>query len=251
MRPTLPDSPFAPLTAIARHPSLVQSVSEQLQELIGQRKLQAGDRLPGERELALALQVSRPVVREAIRLLEGLGIVKVEHGKGVFLVERQSLPLTDLSQLDSVFRLKLLRQATQVRQVIDTEAARGAALEATPQDLARIEQYLDASESEPLQSKRKFALDLAFERLIGEAAHNDYLVATQRLAHQMFEAAWQSSGFIPRAASLRNDQHRAIFGALRAGDARKATRLMAEHFSLAIFPDEDAGAVAAKKTPRS
>jgi len=234
----------------APRPSLAQAVAGQLQELIGQRKLQAADRLPGERDLAEALKATRPVVREAIRLLEGLGIVSVEHGRGVFLVERQSLPLTDLSQLDSVFRLKLLRQATEVRQLIDTEAARAAARDASSEDLARIAQYLDDSEREPLLSQRKFSLALTFERLIGEATHNEYLVATQRLAHQMFESAWQSSGFIPRAASMRNDQHRSIFAALRTGDDRKAARLMTEHFSLAVFPDEDSPRAAAKTRPK-
>ncbi|HTJ98373.1 MAG TPA: GntR family transcriptional regulator [Bordetella sp.] len=221
--------------------SLAQAIAHKLRELIAQRKLQGGDRLPSERDLALALEVSRPAIREGMRLLEGLGIVDVRHGKGIFVLERQSVPLTDLSQLDSASRLVLLRQAVDARRAVDVETARVAAREALPEDLRRIGDSLDAAESEPLASRREFSLDLTFEQLLGEATHNPYLIAVQRVAHQMFQSAWESCGFIPRPAQQRNAQHREIFAAVRQGKEALAASRMAAHFELSIAPPSTAG----------
>jgi GntR family transcriptional repressor for pyruvate dehydrogenase complex len=217
-----------------RRRSLSQAVASRLQELISEKKLSAGDRLPSERELSSALEISRPAVREGIRILEGLGIIEVRHGKGVFILEGQSQPLTDLSQLDSAHRVLLLRQATQARRCIDVEAAIVAANTATAEDLRRIQAYLDEADREPMRSKRQYSLDLGFEVLLGEASHSEYLIALQRTAHQMFIAAWTSAGVIPRAASMRSEHHRDIFAAVQSRDADRAGELMREHFRLAI-----------------
>lgn len=231
--------------------SLAQAIAHKLRELIAQHKLLGGDKLPSERELAAALQVSRPAIREGMRLLEGLGIVDVRHGKGVFVLERQSVPLTDLSQLDSSARLVLLRQAIDARRAIDVEVARIAAREALPDDLLRIEESLAAAESEPLASRREFSLDLTFEERLGQATHNPYLIAVQRVAHQMFQSAWESCGFIPRPAQQRNLQHREIFAAVRQGKEALAARRMAEHFELSIAPAPSTGQKSDnRKTPR-
>lgn len=217
-----------------RRRSLAQEVAARLQTLISEKKLLAGDRLPSERDLALMLSISRPALREGIRILEGLKILDVHHGKGVFVLERQSQPLTDLSQLDSSHRLSLLQQATQARRCIDVEVAVVAARNATDEDFNAITAYLVEADAEPLRSKRAYSLDLGFEELLGRATHSEYLIALQHLAHQMFIAAWNSAGVIPRDATMRSDHHREIFIAIRQGNADLAGRLMHDHFRLAI-----------------
>jgi GntR family transcriptional repressor for pyruvate dehydrogenase complex len=243
-----PDLTMSPV----KRTSLSQAISHKLQELIAQRRLEGGDKLPSERELAVALEVSRSAIREAMRLLEGLGIIQVRHGKGVYVLERQSLPLTDLSQLDSPGKLVLLRQALEARRTVDVEVARIAAREALPEDLERIARNLDAAEGEPLASRRKFLLDLDFEELLGQATHNAYLIAVQRVAHQMFKSAWESCAFLPRPAEQRNTHHREIFAAVRLGKQALAANRMAAHFELSIMPASpaDQAAPSKKKTRR-
>lgn len=190
--------------------------------------------MPSERELSAALEIGRPAVREGIRILEGLGIVEVRHGKGIFIIEGQSQPLTDLSQLDSVQRADLLRKATQARRCIDVEAAREAAIASTNDDLVRIQAYLGNADQEPLRSRRQYSLDLGFEVLLGEATHSQYLITLQRTAHQMFISAWTSANVIPRDADIRSEHHHAIFRAVKARNAELAGDLMHQHFHLAI-----------------
>lgn len=79
-------------TPIERKPAAEQ-VARRILALVQSGSLRAGDQLPAERELALMLQVSRPVVREALRGLSILGVVKARHGGGVFI---SSLDANDL-----------------------------------------------------------------------------------------------------------------------------------------------------------
>lgn len=212
------------------------AIVSQLQELIAKNSLKAGDRIASERDLAIELKVSRSAVREAVKMMASLGILEVRQGAGTFVCEPQHRPLVDLSQLQNAERRRMLLQVTDVRRLIDIEAARQAALVATPEDLAKVESYLHASETEPLRTKRQYSMDLGFEQAIGAATRNPYLIEIQRNAHAMFEAAWKTGGFIPRAAAERNKQHKAIFEAIRSGNSQHAAEVMSRHFDLGIKP---------------
>ncbi|MGH3123606.1 MAG: FadR/GntR family transcriptional regulator, partial [Streptosporangiaceae bacterium] len=67
------------------HEPLFLRVAEQIEHFVAGNELAPGDRLPGERELCDLLGVSRASVREALRSLETRGVVRVQHGKGVFV----------------------------------------------------------------------------------------------------------------------------------------------------------------------
>jgi GntR family transcriptional repressor for pyruvate dehydrogenase complex len=212
------------------------AIVSQLQELIAKNSLKAGDRIASERDLALELRVSRSAVREAVKMMVSLGILEVRQGAGTFVREAQHRPLVDLSQLENAERRRMLLQVTEVRRLIDMEAARQAAFVATAKDLLAIENYLHASQTEPLRTKRQYSLDLGFEQAIAASTRNPYLMEIQRNAHAMFEAAWKSGGFIPRAAAERNRQHQAIFEAIKSRDSNNAAEVMSRHFDLGIRP---------------
>ena len=84
------------LTALERPTSLVDSVCQQLAKLIRGAGAEEEDRwLPGERSLAEQLGVSRSVVREATKRLEQQGMLEVQHGNGIKVVDRLHRPLSD------------------------------------------------------------------------------------------------------------------------------------------------------------
>src|SRR5262249_38223376 len=75
---------------ILRH-SLADVVIDRVRGLIDKEQLRAGDGLPGEMELVRQLQVSRPVLREALGRLETLGLIRIHRGRGIFVADRNSL----------------------------------------------------------------------------------------------------------------------------------------------------------------
>jgi GntR family transcriptional regulator, transcriptional repressor for pyruvate dehydrogenase complex len=71
--------------------SSVDQVVERIRDVITEQMLAAGERLPGELELVEQLQVSRPVLREALARLQGLGLIEIQRGNGTFVASRDRL----------------------------------------------------------------------------------------------------------------------------------------------------------------
>lgn len=122
---------------MTRKPRAFESVLAQIERRIVDDGLTAGDRLPGERQLAEQLQVGRSSVREALRVLESLGVVSSQAGRGpdagAVLTARPGSALTDL------LRLHLGLASLELREVVDTRlmierwaAARAAEAGRTP-----------------------------------------------------------------------------------------------------------------------
>lgn len=222
------------LTPITRE-AVPLAVARVVQDFIAKKGLQAGSRLPSERELAEILQVSRSAVREGLKYLAALDVLTIRQGAGVFVVRPQLPALTHLGQLGSRNRLKMLRQATLARRLVDVEIAGRAAARITKPSLKRLEGYVRDSESEPLATLREHQLDLGFERLIAEIVDDPYLQVLQRQAHKMFQEAWSQCGLIPRPVAERNQQHRRIVEAISRGDEALARRRMEEHFSHSLL----------------
>ena len=80
--------PSAPQEANSSEPRLYRVVASRIQDLIRDEAIQAGERLPAERELAAKLSVSRASLREALIVLELSGIVEVRGGSGVYVSEQ-------------------------------------------------------------------------------------------------------------------------------------------------------------------
>jgi GntR family transcriptional repressor for pyruvate dehydrogenase complex len=223
-----PSTEIDGLAPIARQ-QVPEQVARKLQQFIATQRMRVGDRLASERELALALQVSRTALREGVKLLAAHGVVEVRPGIGAFVKEPQSTVLRDFSLLDSEERRHTLIQATSVRRLIDSEAAALAAELITDDGLAEIERYLNMADEEPMRTRLAFTLDLTFESMLGKASGNPYLIATQREAHRGFRAVWEGCGFIPRPAEDRSRHHWEIFEAIKARDSELARALMNTH----------------------
>ena len=69
------------------HSRTADEVVHQIEVLVLEGILRVGDRLPGERELAKQFDVSRPILREALKVLEGRGLLNTQHGGGTFVAD--------------------------------------------------------------------------------------------------------------------------------------------------------------------
>ena len=156
---------------------LYKQIADQIQELILDDSIHAGDKLPGERELAEQMGVSRTVIREAIRVLSDRGLVRVKSGCGTYVRE---LSVKDAAASIELF-LKLkqspqsFQNVSEVRSMIEVEAAGLAAERATAQDIAKIQEAIKGMHSAGNESKRYAEYDVAFHTAIAQATHNDLI----------------------------------------------------------------------------
>jgi DNA-binding FadR family transcriptional regulator len=212
-----------PIHGVETH-RIYRQIADQLATLIDAGEFPAGTRLPSERELAAALGVSRPSVREALIVLELAGKVRVRGGAGVFVSSPDS-EIDELAVQDSPF--ELLRP----RRVVEGEIAMEAAHMALPEDLVAIRAAVD--EMSRCSESRADAADREFHLAIAKATHNGTLVSVaQGLWRKSRGAPWKRTerhfhSRRVRAAILRD--HRAILAAIEAHDARRARAAMRRH----------------------
>lgn len=200
-------------------------------------QLKPGDRLPAERELAVALGVSRPSLREAIRALVSRGLLITRHGGGTFVTGRLDSSFVDpwRDMLDS--HPALQNDLLEFRHMLEGQAARLAADRATDHDIERLDAAWAALDAVYARHDLGACVDtdVRFHLTIADAAHNVLI------AHQTASLLRVIHGHISRnlehlhARRLRWDQlqeqHRAIWLAIRehrADDAEQAAHAHVE-----------------------
>ena len=221
------------------HPTPVDSrkradqVREGITAMIRAGQLQNGDKLPTETQLAAMFGVGRSSVREAVQSLVGLGIVEMRPGRGAY-VSRVSVD--DLARMiDGAVQLELgaALQLHEVRAMIETTAARLAAVRRTDTDLEAMRLANDdyASQGEDDPEDLLVEADLRFHRSIIEASHNVILLQIMTsVAPLLREHRRQyASARERRFREIVLTEHQAIIAAISSGDPAEATKAMQIH----------------------
>jgi DNA-binding GntR family transcriptional regulator len=164
-----------------------------------------------ERELIERLEIGRTPVREALRRLSHEGLVEVYPRRGMFVT---GVDVRELARL------------SEVREVLEPEAARLAAERATDADraeLAALVEELDRGGGELME------LDERIHRAVYRAAHNDLLEATLEQYYVLALRIWSIA--LDRAHELEEavEAHRALLEAIQAGDGERAADTMRAH----------------------
>ena len=218
-----------------------EAARERISELIREGGYQPGDRLPAERQLAASLRVSRVVVREALKVLEALGMVEIMQGSGTYVVDPHRDPVAAALAAGSTVDMAFIRQLIDVRAALDVKAAELAAERATAKDLTRLRAVLRDLDAEHAHDPAAASLSLVFESLLAQVAGNPLLSANQRAVHQLWVKAWSAVGLAPGPKQAFNAEHRAVFEAVAAHDPAQAGRLMAAHVGRDLAGAEPAG----------
>ena len=227
------NSPIEPL----RVTSLKDACVARLEELILSGELHVGERLPAERDFALKLGVSRPVLHEALVDLASKGLVTIQPRRGVVVNDfRQSGSFAILSSLlnyangdlDPTFQRSLLA----VRILIERETARLAADNATPEQIAELRGILaDEEKSSPGDAARLTALDYNLHLKISMASGNlvyPLILNSFRKVYTHFTAAFFQMCASPAVLSEVQGYHAQLIEALAEHDADKSAAIMEE-----------------------
>jgi len=158
--------------------SLVEVFINRFEELILTGRIAIGQKLPSERELALMLGVSRPVVHEGLVDLEAKGLVTMKPRVGTVVNDyRREGSLAILNSLINYQRGALdddlLASLLAIRELVETETARLAASKRTPEQLVELEDILRReTETDPRNTDAITSLDFAFHHTIAMASAN-------------------------------------------------------------------------------
>ena len=216
--------------------SLVELVVERVQNLIQREKLQAGDRLPGEMELIRQLDVSRPVLREAIGRMESLGLIAVQRGRGTFVADRSGLAgCARLARSALAISPKDLVKFAELRWVIECFAARRAAEAANEEDVRELEVLQRQMDSRDRDYEEAIRLDFQFHRKLIDLTCNELMQNLMEVIHEFVMAGMVHTTPKPRNRAVSRRFHRAILDAIRAADPQAAEAAMRAHMDAVIL----------------
>ncbi|MFP7834559.1 FadR/GntR family transcriptional regulator [Marisediminicola sp. LYQ134] len=214
-----------------------EQVMSQIEERILDGRLKAGDRLPSERDLALLLGVSRPSLRESLRVLEALGVVDIRRGGGVdggaVLLSAPGPGFVNLLKLQLALGHFDSTDVLDTRVALETWSCSEAAYRSTDIDHTRLASILDDMEAPGIEAHEFNRLDTAFHVTIAESTGNTltaHLMGSLRVAihRQMIEAYDRLDDWRRTAVTVRQE-HRGILQAITDKDAAGAARLVSEH----------------------
>lgn len=196
-----------------------------------------GDRLPAERALASELGVGRSSVREAVRVLEVMGLIRTATGSGpssgAVIVARPG------GGMSALLRLQVAASGFAVDDIVKTRLVLETAV---VDDLARLSpdvsasrELLDAMDADHLGHDEFLALDQQFHLSLAEATGNAVIAAiTAGLRDSVESYVIDAARSLPSWPSTRDRlraEHRRILGAVEAGDAAQARELVTAHIT--------------------
>lgn len=216
---------------------LSDEVASRVRALIEEQQLEAGMKLPAERQLAVQLGVSRNSLREALAKLVSEGVLISRRGGGTFIRwqheawSEQNIvqPLKTLLADDPDYSFDIL----EARHAIEASTARHAAIRATTADKEKIRLCFEATQSEDPDLASQ--ADVRFHLAIAEASHNVVLLQTMRGFFDVLQSSVKQSRqrmyLVPPVFSQLTAQHQAVLDAIVAGDADGARKAMMAHLS--------------------
>jgi GntR family transcriptional repressor for pyruvate dehydrogenase complex len=217
------------LVPVGRSETITEAIAGQLIRLIMDGRYKPGDRLPSEFELAAQFKAGRGAVREALKALSIVGLVRVDRGKGTFVSEREAYLTRPLSL--GLKRDTNLRRLVEARKLIEVELAGLAAERTTPKRLQEMKSIIDlmANRTKPEQQEEYLELDLRLHFCIAGAADNFILTQFLTLLRNLMHEWISESLSLPGTAREALRDHRRIFAAIQRHQPKAARKAMEVH----------------------
>jgi GntR family transcriptional regulator, transcriptional repressor for pyruvate dehydrogenase complex len=207
-----------------------EQVADTIKKMIHEEKYKVGEKIPGEREFAAELEVSRNTVREAYKILEAYGYITTKHGTGVFVAspEQQILKMTESFFIST----DQVKDFFAVRKILEENTVQWAIENSTSEQINELEEIVKKAEdviSREVDYQRLSELDHKFHLTLANSTQNVVLI---RIMHNLIDLLSESrirSIQIPGRAIKSVEEHSNIVNAIKNQDIALAKKCMSEH----------------------
>jgi len=217
--------------------TLSQQVEEKIEEVIRQKKIVPGEKLPTENELCAMFGISRTALREALRMLSARGLISIRKGSGIYVNQYSTADVLKPMQLyyEMNFNRDSVRHFVDVRKMLEPEIARRAAQNRTEQDAVELQMILKKLEKCTEDDfGREGDLDRDFHLKIAESCKNPViLLIIQPIYDFMPKIKALIYANITHVKSTAQEHHQRILEMILAQDNQGAFEAMREHMQLA------------------
>lgn len=235
--------------------SLVDTVSDQIIQLILEQDMQPGDKLPTEMELSHRLGVGRSTLREAVRRLAVRNVLEVHQGSGTFVSRKKGVPEDPLGLTFIGDGPKVALELSDIRLMLEPELAAAAAIRATAEQLAELTRIGQKVEELIQKGENYGKEDIAFHRYIAECSGNSVLSNIVPVISSSVSISIQETRDEFRNSTL--EEHRRILAAILRRDYTGARFCMTahlntsrDHFARRVWEQEKEAKRPKKKPPQ-
>ncbi|MCX7786891.1 MAG: FadR family transcriptional regulator [Spirochaetes bacterium] len=200
-------------------PNISDTVIEQILDLFLSGKLKVGDRLPSEAELAEQVGVGRNSIREAMKVLQVLGIVERRQGDGSYISDTMPSHFETIL-LPLVKRIKTPQEMLDLREMVELGILELVINRATEEDFEKLEQIIQKQEQFlnmpkiPLEEAVK--VDMSFHTSIIEITRNEALIQLGHIIMRIFQSSMGKHIETKEGLQQAIHAHRSILRALRS-----------------------------------
>lgn len=220
---------------MAREEKAYARVIEKVKKMILSGELKPGEKLPPEREFAEELEVSRNSVREAIRIMDMMGIVSSQQGSGNYVTCEFQKSITETMAMMFAMDQVNDKQISQVRYSLEVLAFTLALDRVREEDLAKMEECVEKLDKNG-DSKNNATLDKIIHYTLARASGNQLLIDILEACSGVFDIFIEDM----RYGILKNENrktelnvcHRHLVDALREGDREKGLQALKWHFEM-------------------
>src|SRR6056297_539835 len=217
--------------------NLYEKITHQIMKLIKNKHFSNGEKLPNEETLAKSFDVSRSIIRESLKALELIDIIRSEPGVGNFISENA---LSSINQFELTNMMKDRKNSIdlmELRCFIEKEAAYYAAKRGTAKEIAELEKIIEGTRQLILDQKYTFDAGLRFHMQIAEMTSNSILKKilyniSDELKAQRKELLFNHMNTDELMYELK--EHNQIFNFIKDGNAYGAREAMATHLFRAL-----------------
>ncbi len=213
---------------------IYKNIVEQIVDLIHDGSLKKGDKLPPERSLAEMLNVSRTSVREALKVMEIMGIIEIRPGEGSVVSDFNVEPFLSMIWPVILANRDIEKDLQEFRKILEEGSIRRLALRGETEDFFKdLKDIVDEMEKSIDNCSQSVKLDILFHRRIFELTGNRLLLVAQNLTEYILEKTVKYN----RSEAIKKDgsgqviykQHLEIYQAVVKGDSVEAVRKISEH----------------------
>lgn len=213
---------------------LPDKIADEIKNMIVDKKLNIGDKLPNELELCKGLDVSRTTVREAIKILVAGNVLEIRRGKGTFVSERLGVSKDPLGLLFESDKKKLIRDLFETRLIIEPELVSLVCERAEEYEIEKMKVLAKEIEELILKKENHLQKDIEFHKLIAKASHNSVVTKIIPIINDSINYGYDATKDDDRVNKDVIRVHRRMVEAISKRDKVMAKDATIEHINIAI-----------------
>lgn len=213
--------------------TVVDNVLRQIRNAISSGRFRGGDKLPSEFELMDELNVSRNSLREAMKILEAIGIIEIRRGDGTYICKEIKPNFMDSVAYSVLLESSSAEELIEFRQTLDRDVLYLAVHKSTEEDIKTLQSIIDAMrvkfhEGEISEAAR---LDVQFHHYLAHCARNRFLERMFLGVYDLFEGSIEKNIRTEELFASADDHHQAMLECIVERDSSRVEAVIAQSLS--------------------